>query len=299
MGVLDWWTRRNWTADADKLSAFEDQQPVTLITGGSRGIGVRLAQVFARHRNHVVLVARTERDLAASEALLRANQRISKACQITHLAVDVTQPGAASEIENRLAASGLYVDELINNAGIGLSGPFADEDPAQVDALIALNVAALSRLTRTFLPGMRIRGRGGVMNISSLGGFTPGPYQAAYYASKSYVISLTQALAHENRGMGIRFSVVAPGPVETTFHRDMDAERAFYRLFLPALTATRVANSAYFWYHFNQLIVVPGAFNKILAFCLRILPGFLTTPVVAFLLNPRDDERDAGSESHG
>ena len=104
-----------------------------------------------------------------------------------------------------------------------LRAGLAKQDPLLLSNLTELNVTALTRLTRTFLPDMLVRGRGGIINVASLGGFTPGPYQAAYYASKAYVIALTRALAHENRGMGVRFAVVAPGPVNTKFHAKMDA----------------------------------------------------------------------------
>ena len=172
-------------------------------------------------------------------------------------------------------------------------GAFTSHDPAELDRLVELNIAALSRLTRAFLPDMLVRGRGGIINIASLGGFSPGPYQAAYYASKAYVISLTRALAHENRGMGVRFAVVAPGPVETRFHARMDAERAFYRRFLPALSPARVARATMFWYAQGSTVIVPGLFNTALALALGFLPGLLTIPVVALLLHPRDVERDA------
>ena len=88
---------------------------------------------------------------------------------------------------------------------------------------------ALTQLTRHFLPGMRVRGRGGILNLASLGGYAPGPNQAAYYASKAYVLSLTEAIAAETAGEGVRVCALAPGPVNTRFHARMGAENAFYR----------------------------------------------------------------------
>ena len=111
--------------------------------------------------------------------------------------------------------------------------------------LLDLNVRALTALTRHFLDGMRVRGRGGILNVASLGGYTPGPYQAAYYASKAYVLSLTEAMAAETAGEGVRVCALAPGPVDTGFHARMGAEGAFYRYLLPPASAEAVARAGY------------------------------------------------------
>ena len=291
--IVDAWLRRNWRRRDADLARFASLEPAAVVTGASEGIGLELARLLARRRSDIVLIARTSVDLAAAAKALQAAARQSPPPNIHTLALDISRPDAAETIAAELTSKNLYVDELINSAGIGLSGNFGEHDPAELDRLVELNVTALSRLTRAVLPDMLARGRGGIINIASLGGFTPGPYQAAYYASKAYVISLTRALAHENRGMGVRFAVVAPGPVETRFHARMDAERAFYRRFLPALSPARVARATMFWYALGSTVIVPGVFNTVLALALGFLPGLLTIPVVALLLHPRDVERDA------
>ena len=215
-----------------------------------------------------------------------------EATSIEALALDIAAPDAAERIAARLAEHDLFADELVNNAGIGASGAFAAQEPLLLSRLTDLNIAAVTRLSRAFLPDMLIRGRGGIINVASLGGFTPGPYQAAYYASKAYVISLTRALAQENRGMGVRFAAVAPGPVNTDFHAKMDAESTLYRNILPALNPRRVARSTVFWYTLGAVIIVPGLFNQLMALALRILPGFLIIPVMALLLHPWSNQRD-------
>ncbi|MEM9360625.1 MAG: SDR family NAD(P)-dependent oxidoreductase, partial [Pseudomonadota bacterium] len=291
--MLTWWRRRYWKRDEAALAEFQGQLPATLITGATRGIGYEFTRLVVRGGSAVVLIARSESDLQTTRDRLLAEVTGTDgnaATSITTIAIDLTNPSAASSIRDQLGSLNLYADTLINNAGIGLSGRFADASPAEVDHLVELNISSLTRLTRTFLPEMLVRGQGGIINVASLGGLTPGPYQAAYYASKAYVISLTQALSYENRGQGVQFTVIAPGPVETQFHAQMDAERAFYRRFLPAMTARAVARSAMFWYKMGRTVVVPGVFNSILAICLWILPAALTNPVVAFLLNPREDE---------
>lgn len=285
--ILDTWRRRRWQRDDAALQAFAGMQPATVITGGSEGIGLAFAGALARHRAAIVLVARSERALAqARDGLSGASARIMT------LALDITDAGAADLLTAQLREQGYFIDELVNNAGIGLSGRFAELPPEDIDRLMALNIAAATRLQRTVLPDMLVRGRGGIINVASLGGLTPGPYQAAYYASKAYLISLSRAVAHETRGMGVRITCVAPGPVETRFHARMNAERAFYRRFLPALSPAHVANATLFWYAIGCRLVIPGVMNTALALALKLLPGAITIPVVALLLNPGEDERD-------
>ena len=194
-------------------------------------------------------------------------------------------------IEQRLAEQGLYVDVLVNNAGVGISGPFTGSAPEDVECLMALNIAALTRLMRRFLPAMCLRGRGGVLNVASLGGFTPGPYQAAYYASKAYVIVLTEAVAWEARGQGVRLSVLVPGPVETEFHRRMGSESALYRKLLWSPPPERVARAAYWGYLWGRCIVAPGPVSYLAALVTRITPHTVLIPMIAFLLKPRGDSR--------
>ncbi|MEM7747851.1 MAG: SDR family oxidoreductase [Pseudomonadota bacterium] len=292
--MLTWWRRRFWKRNESTLAEFRGQQPATLITGATRGIGYEFARLIVLSGQAVVLVARSEEDLSKTrQNILKEAQAKTghSAPSIATIAIDLTSTSAASSIRDQLRSHNLYLDTLINNAGMGLSGRFVEEAPTGIDYLIELNISSLTNLTRTFLPDMLVRGRGGIINVASLGGLTPGPYQAAYYASKAYVISLTQALSYENRGQGVQFTVIAPGPVETQFHAQMDAERAFYRRLLPAMTPRAVARSAMFWYKTGRTVVVPGVFNSILAVCLWVLPAALTNPVVAFLLNPRDDEK--------
>jgi hypothetical protein len=133
---------------------------------------------------------------------------------------------------------------------------------------------------------MLARGRGGIINISSLGGYGPGPYQAAYYASKAYVISLSEAVASEVAGSGVRICAVAPGPVGTRFHHDMQAETAPYRRLLPELTPERVARSAYLGFRLRRRVVVPGVLNMLAALALRVMPHPLTVPILGWLLRP-------------
>ena len=283
--VLDIWRRRRWQANQSELACLAQTRPATVITGGSEGIGLALARLFAKRRGAVVLIARRQDMLDAAQQQLE-NSR----AEIYTLALDITQPDACTEITNWLRAKDLHIHELVNNAGIGLGGPYDEQALVDIDRLVELNIAALNRLTRTVLPDMLLRGRGGIINIASLGGLTPGPYQATYYASKAYVISLSRALAYETRGMGVTISCVAPGPVNTGFHARINAETALYRIMLPALSPAAVARSTLFWYKLGRKLIIPGVLNMAMAICLSLLPGFLTIPIVSILIRPRENK---------
>lgn len=259
--------------------------PATVITGASDGIGLALARMFLSKGHTVVAVARNRERLAAAvfglEPLTRANQYVRA------LPLDVTDADAAAQITGMLADHGLHLDVLINNAGIGLGGPFARQAPTDIERLVALNIAALTRLTHAAIATMLPAGRGHIINMASLGGYAPGPNQAAYYASKAYVISLSEALSSELAGSGVKVTVVAPGPVDTGFHAGMQADRAYYRRLLPASTADDVAAATYRGYRLGLRVVVPGIFNRGLLPAMRLLPHTLLVPLTGWLLAQR------------
>jgi len=280
---LQLWRRRWWRRDQAALAAYADLKPMVVVTGGSEGIGYALAHRFAAAGQDVVLVARRP------EVLTEAADRLRAECkgEVVTVAVDLTQPDAIPAIEAALAAHRAYPDVLVNNAGIGLAGSFHDQSLERVVQLIDLNVRALTQLTRHFLPGMLVRGRGGILNLASLGGYAPGPNQAVYYASKAYVLSFSEAIAAEIAGRGVRITALAPGPVNTAFHARMGAERAFYRYFVAPSSPEAIARAGYRGFALGLRVVVPGLLNPFLALAMRILPHRITIPIVAVLLKPR------------
>ncbi|HEX6002096.1 MAG TPA: SDR family NAD(P)-dependent oxidoreductase [Hyphomicrobiaceae bacterium] len=280
--VLEAWRRRRWQPDPAALATYAGLRPMVLVTGGSEGIGYALACRFAAAGNAVMLIARRREPLEQAAAAIRAGFKV----EAIALAVDVTAADAVARIDHALAEHGAYADVLVNSAGIGLAGAFHAQDPEALMRLVDLNVRALTALTRHYVGGMRIRGRGGVLNVASLGGFTPGPNQAVYYASKAYVISLTEAIAAETAGEGIRVCALAPGPVRTQWHDRAGAGAAFYRYLLPA-SAASVAREGYRGYWLGLRVVVPGLLSPILALFLRVLPHRITTPFLRWLLKPR------------
>jgi short-subunit dehydrogenase len=256
--------------------------PAVVITGGSDGIGLALAKAFNSHEHAIVLIARDQETLSGARNTLGQPYR----SPVFTLSLDIREPAAVRAITEFLTANDLYADILINSAGTATTGDFAVAEPDRLTTQVDLNVTALTRLCRAFLPAMLTRGRGGIINVSSVGGFVPGPYQAAYYASKAYVISLTRALAHETRGQGVRIATLAPGPVNTEFHARADGAKSLYRRILPALSAEQVAASAKRGYDWGHTIIVPGIFSTLMALAVRIVPGMITIPIVAILLNP-------------
>lgn len=281
--LADAWIRRR-VAHAKPPADLSDLRPATVITGGSRGIGLALAKRFASGGHAVVLVARHSGPLNEAVSEIRGH---SPGFTVFSQALDVTEAGAFEHLSAFLRAEGLYLDILINNAGLGLGGAFQDHTVAKIDALISLNVAALTRLTRLALPGMLERGGGGIINVASMGGYVPGPYQAAYYASKAYVISLTEAVASECAGLGVRIAVVAPGPVETTFHASMRAESAIYRAIIPAASPEQIAASVWWQYRLGRRVIAPGLLNPFAAYALRVLPHAISVPLMGALLKSR------------
>ncbi len=281
LSLFDLWSRR-YVKRRDPI-AKSATSAATVITGASEGIGLALAHRFAVAGHTVVLVARNGVKVqAGADAIKRETGRDAVA-----LVIDINDPGSGLTIEAALLERGLHADIFINNAGFGLSGEFATERPSEIDALVSCNIAALTRLSRHFLPGMLDRGTGGLINVASLAGFTPGAYQAAYYASKAYVVSLTRAIAYETGGEGVRVCVVTPGPVETGFHARMNAETSFYRRLVPSPTAETIAAATYRGYCWHRRVIAPGIGATILSAAIRIAPAFLVIPATAWMLYPR------------
>ena len=139
---------------------------------------------------------------------------------------------------------------------------------------------------------MRVRGRGGILNLSSLGAYAPGPNQAVYYASKAYVQSFSEAIASETAGEGVRITAVAPGPVNTRFHARMGAEHALYRYLVAPSAPDSVARAGYYGFALGLRVCVPGLVKPLLALLMRIAPHRIVIPIVGWLLKPRQAKGD-------
>ncbi len=260
--------------------------PAVIVTGATEGIGRALAEEFARSGHTLVLVARDEASLARTAAEL--SREYGVAVRVT--AQDLSTVEGCTGVEQALRRFGVYADILVNNAGIMSSGFFQDEDPATVRRMVDLNVRAVVDLTLRFLPGMVARRRGGVLNIASMMGLMPVPYEATYAASKAFVLSFSKALAYETMGTGVKVSVVAPGVVATRLHAKAGSLNSRYLYLFPALTPEQVAKTAYRRFSRGWSTILPGFSNKLGAFIVRFVPDFLLVPVMGWFFRVRDDE---------
>jgi uncharacterized protein len=184
-----------------------------LITGASGGIGRAFAEELAARNTNLVLVARSEEQLKNLSSKLQEKYKI----QVDIFVTDLTESGATAAVFNGVKSKGLTIDLLINNAGFADYGDFAERDEERQIKIVQLNILALVDLTHKFLPEMRQRRSGSIINVSSLTAFQPMPYLSVYAASKAFILSFSQALWAENRHYGVRVLVTCPGPVETNF----------------------------------------------------------------------------------
>ena len=253
-----------------------------LITGASSGIGLELARRFAADRSNLILVARSEEKLHQLAAELRAADGV----QVRVLPEDLAAADSPRRLFDALQDEGVAVDVLVNNAGFGACGSVADLPAEQLLDIIQVNVAALTHLTRLFLPGMIERRSGGILNVASLAAFQPGPYMAVYYATKAYVLSFTEALAEELLGTGVRVTCLCPGPTVTRFAAVADVEdKPLFRL--GTASAKSVAETGYRGFRRGRLLIVTGLKNRLLATSVRFSPRSVVRKVVALLQKPR------------
>jgi short-subunit dehydrogenase len=245
-------------------------RPVALVTGASAGIGAAFARALAADGHDLVLVARRAEAL---EALAR-ELGDRHPCRAEVVPMDLAAEGAASRLATEVAARGMAVDLLINNAGFGLYGPFAEADPARVAQMLALNVVALTALTQAFLAPMRARGRGAIINVASVAGFQGVPGFSAYAASKAYVIAFSEGLAEEVRPDGIRVQALCPGTTATEFFDVAGMPEGGRSRFMSpeAVVEASLRGQAR-----GRVIVVPGRENQLAAHGGRLLPRGLLT----------------------
>ena len=237
-----------------------------LITGASSGIGLHLATEFAKNGHPLVLVARIESELREIAQNLNASFEVETAV----IAKDLRDPNAADEICEEL--EGGKIEILVNNAGVGQKGK-AWEIPLEEDlSMISLNVEAVLRLNKAFLPHMVSRERGRILHTASVAGFQPGPGYAVYAATKAFLLSYSEALATELEKTGVTVTALCPGPTDTDFFikADMLQTRAFQEAQLMA--PQDVAEAAYKALMAGDRVIVPGAINKALVFTRRFLP---------------------------
>lgn len=246
-----------------------------LITGASSGLGVDFAELLAADGYDVILVARTESRLReVAEKLAR-----QYGVQTFVIPSDLSLPSAPEAIASELQSRRLDVDVLVNNAGYGMFGPFVETDLRKELDMIAVNITALTHLTKLVVPAMVRRGSGRVLNVASTAAFQPGPLMAVYYATKAYVLSFSEALRNELNGTGVTVTALCPGPTKTGFQDAADLhESRLLRLNKP-MQSRKVAAAGLRGMHRGRSVVVPGAMNLLLAESVRFLPRNIVTAV--------------------
>lgn len=238
-----------------------------LVTGASSGIGLELVRLLAADGHDVVCVARSA---------ARLDELVAELGGARALVADLADPDAAAKVASEVPE----VDVLVNNAGIGDYGPFAEADTAKTIGMIQLNVTSLTELTRAYLPGMLERGQGRVLNVASTAAFQPGPLMATYYATKAYVLSFSEAVAEEVRGTGVTVTALCPGPTASGFQAgaEMEASKLVKGRSLP--TAAEVAAFGHRAMLGGKVVAVPGVKNKLGAVSARFTPRPVARRVV-------------------
>jgi short-subunit dehydrogenase len=223
---------------------------------------------------YLILVARGREKLSE----VRKELESQHSARVHVMPADLARTEAADGLFAEIARRGLQVDILINNAGFGVYGQFSATNWPDERRMIELNIATLTHLTKLALPGMLERKHGRIMNVASTAGFQPGPLMAVYYATKSYVISFSEAIANELKGTGVSVTCLCPGPTTTEFAAHAKVEKT--RLFqLGAMTSRDVAHAGLEGMLHGKTLVIPGVKNKMLAQSVRFSPRKLVTAI--------------------
>lgn len=242
--------------------------PAALITGASTGIGREFADLAAADGYDVILVARSEPLLQSIAADIR--HKFNR--NVLVVPKNLVQPHGAREVFDAVRSAGVEVEVLVNNAGFGLLGKFWELDEREQVDMIQLNIAALTDLTRLFLPGLIERRQGKIMNVASTAAFQPGPLMAVYYATKSYVVSFSEAVHNEARDFGVTVTCLCPGPTQTEFDKRAGAGNTKLFSSRNIMSARKVAEIGWKGMKRGKPLVIAGTMNRLMAFLTRFAP---------------------------
>jgi len=253
-----------------------------LITGASYGIGVDLAACFAADGYDLVLSARSAGPLHEVAARMAAEHGV----RATAIPNDLGAYAGGRALVDAIAARGLAVDVLVNNAGYGHAGAFTAGDLATELGMVDLNVRALVELTHLLWDGMAARRRGGVLNVASTAAFQPGPFMAVYYASKAFVLSFSEALWEEARGSGLKVSCLCPGPTVSRFRERAGTGKTRLASASAAAASMPVARAGYRGWQDDRRVVITGARNRVMAELAQVMPRRAVLRMVRHLQTP-------------
>ena len=250
------------------MAATLKKKFTALITGASGGIGLELAEVFARNGHNLVLVARSGDKLEQLASRLAVTYKVNSKV----IVADLVQQQAPQQVFDTLKEVGLVVDVLVNNAGFGNYGYFRETDLQKELDMMQLNMVALTHLTKLFLQQLPPDRKARILNIASTAAFPPGPLMAVYYASKAYVLSFSEALATEQQGTNVTVTVLCPGATATDFKENANLEGS--GIFKGPLVADArlVAEAGYSGMMAGKVVVLPGLHTKLLPLLVRVMP---------------------------
>ena len=255
--------------------------PAAVVTGAASGIGRELARCAALDGVIVVLVDRSQDGLANLAA------ELGKTGARAHgVIIDLAGEDSGQKLESALTDLNLYCDVLVNCAGFGVFGVAAETDRQLQLELLDVNVRALTELTLRFVPGMIARKHGGILNVSSITGYVPGPNMAAYHASKAYVRSFTAALDHELAGTGVSVTCLAPGIVVSPFFLHTGFNKTRLAKLMPRSTVREVAMAGWLALQSGKPVVMPGLWNRLIIAACRFVPHALLLRLIAALQRP-------------
>lgn len=255
----------------------------TLVTGASEGLGREFADIAAKSRRNVIIAARQADKLNALADDLRARHGV----EVVVIPVDLSTPKGPVQLWAK-ASKDRRIEVLVNNAGLGRNGAFADPNGWDREAAsIQVNMAALTYLMKQAIAHMQEAGGGKILNVASTAGFMPGPNMAVYHATKAYVLSLSEAVAHELKGSPVTITALCPGATDTNFFASDDAEGATLLTKMKMPTARSVAEAGWQAAIVGQRVKVTGASNVIFSQLPRILPRALTARIAGMFLERR------------
>jgi uncharacterized protein len=251
-----------------------------VITGASAGLGEGFARELGQRGQTMMLVARRGDKLDALGDALRARHGIA----VEPVTADLAAPDGVARVLDAIGTR--TVDTLINNAGVGARGAFAELDRQRQLDMIGLNCSALVALCHGVLPGMITAKSGGILNIASTAAFQPGPWMAVYYATKAFVLSFSEALHEEVRGQGIKVAALCPGPTKTEFADVADmGDSALFKQF--ASDSAAVVRDGLAALDGNQAVKVSGLMNVVMAESIRLTPRIIARRLAGSLQKSR------------
>lgn len=252
-----------------------------LITGASGGIGLDLAEIFAKDRYDLVLVARNKVRLKQAADDLTSRYGVG----VNVYSFDLAKPESPAELYHVIKKKAIRVDILVNNAGFGNNGFFLDNDLKSEIELIQLNISCLVQLTHLFSKDMVANKKGKILNIASTAAFQPGPFMANYCASKAYVLSFSEAIHEELKDRGVVVTTLCPGPTRTAFFKRANMDNiALIKDSSMIMDSKKVAKIGYDALMKGKPVVVAGFMNRLLVKIIKFSPGFLVRRIAKSLL---------------